>query len=232
MKCISKRKYKWFRTILIDVGRKIRLFLIIANLTSTWLPNASTFPTAHVRPHPPLEQRVNLFKSINPKHNSAFALIFHAEIEPLPMSLSVGVHTHVQIILKISRPDIMLRILKSPDWGFHPQTDYWIRYHGGCEDHVCVREFATSPVSVTDANKCLKFEEQTPYRPLFPSICTLPQNEEWEYAKIWYCDAFYRASFFTLILLWSTTPLKEEDLEITSALIQFDLSLRAKEGLP
>lgn len=55
---------------------------------------------------------------------SARLLVLHAEIEPLSVPLSVRIHAHVQIILQLSCPAIILKVPQSPDLGCHSQIGY------------------------------------------------------------------------------------------------------------
>jgi hypothetical protein len=53
----------------------------------------------------------------------ALAFVAHAEVEPLPMAASVGVDTHVEVVLEFPHPRIALNILQLPDSGCRSRTD-------------------------------------------------------------------------------------------------------------
>jgi len=55
---------------------------------------------------------------------SALFAIADAEVEPLSVALSVGVGSHVQVILEFSHPDILCKVPIKQDSSCPPRTNY------------------------------------------------------------------------------------------------------------
>lgn len=87
------------------------------------MPLLITFSGAHVGSHSSLEERISFFESVDVEANSVLALIAHAEVEPLSVSSSVRVDTHVEIILTFCHPHIPTTIPQRRDSDSHFQTD-------------------------------------------------------------------------------------------------------------
>lgn len=72
---------------------------MVGNLVAARSPISLCLSASDIRTHAALEQRVNLFKTKDMYAHSALGLVAHGKIKPLAMSVSVGVHFHIKVIL-------------------------------------------------------------------------------------------------------------------------------------
>jgi hypothetical protein len=105
LESISEGKNVWL-LLLVEIDGIWFMLIMIKYILPSSPPIISWFSTLYIWPHTSLEQRVNLFKSIDVQFYFAFLFVLHTEVKPLPMAFCVWVHSHIKIILKFWNPDI------------------------------------------------------------------------------------------------------------------------------
>ena len=74
---------------------------MINNLVSSRHPVLSRPSALHIRLHSSLKEGIVLFEAVYVKFNAEFLLVFHAEVEPLAMTVRIGVYSHVKVIFEL-----------------------------------------------------------------------------------------------------------------------------------
>ena len=118
----------------------------ILHIISSWFPALTWFSAFNVRAHSPLKQRVQLLEAVDMQSDPALLFVLHAEVEPLSVSVGVGVDSHVKVILKLWHPDIPITILQWQGWDCRFKTGCWILYREGCEYLFSCQLIAPNPL--------------------------------------------------------------------------------------
>jgi hypothetical protein len=91
---IGKGKYKVL-CVFIDSIFCFLPLIVIEYLVSAGLPHFPALPAPDIGFHASLEEWIVFFEAKEVKFDCAFLFVAHAEVEPLPVALGVGVYAHV-----------------------------------------------------------------------------------------------------------------------------------------
>ena len=120
-KGVQEAQNKVFRTFVI-IWIAWMVLIVVLDEFSSGLPVLPTFSAADIGTHASLKERKHLSEPIDMQFYCAGHFVFDTEVKPLAVSLSIGVDSHVKVILKLCHPGIQLKVLQWQGSGYRSRT--------------------------------------------------------------------------------------------------------------